>query len=91
MFPTGCACLKGGNVMFYLNALLTPVKKKPFRGKAQMERWNRFLVGGEGESRVGGNRENGPYIPLQTKVLSEAADLFTTLIRPQDKTKLESK
>lgn len=51
---------------------------------------NRFLVGGKGErGRVGRGRknpENGPYISLQTKGISEAADLFiTTLIWPQDK------
>lgn len=26
MFPIGCACLKEGNVAFYLDAMLTPVK-----------------------------------------------------------------
>lgn len=51
---------------------------------------NRFLVGGKGErggvGRERKNLENGPYISLQTKGISEAADLFiTTLIWPQDK------
>lgn len=51
---------------------------------------NQFLVGGKGErggvARERKNLENGPYISLQTKGISEAADLFiTTLIWPQDK------
>lgn len=92
MFPTGCACLKGGNVMFYLNAMLTPVKKNYLEEK---HRWGAGIDSwweGKEKGGVEGNLENGPYIPLHTKALSEAADLFaTTLIWPQDKTKLGSK
>lgn len=33
MFLTGCACLKGDNVVFYLNAMLTPVKENRLEEK----------------------------------------------------------
>lgn len=62
MFPTGYACLKEGNVMFYLNAMLTSVKKNYFKGKAQIGLWNRFLLGGKKKGWE--EPENGPYIPL---------------------------
>lgn len=40
----------------------------------------------DGRGRGIGGPENRPYIPLQTKGVSEAADLFTTgLIQLQDK------
>lgn len=36
VFLTRCACLKEGNVMFYINAMLTPVKKNHLEEK---HRW----------------------------------------------------
>ena len=36
VFLTGCPCLKEGNVMFYINAMLTPVKKNHLEEK---HRW----------------------------------------------------
>lgn len=88
MFPTGYACLKGGKVTFYSNAMLTPVKKHLEENTdgalISILGWRKRRKGQKG----GKNLENGPYSSLQTKGISEAADLFTAaLIWPQDKIK----
>lgn len=63
-FQHDVPALKGCDVVFYLNAMLTPVKKNHLEEKTQMGLWNGFLVGGEGE-RWRGGFENGSYVPLQ--------------------------
>lgn len=54
MFPTGCARLKGATVMFYLNAMFTPVKKNHLEEK---HRWGSGINSsweGKGERGGGG-------------------------------------
>lgn len=67
--------------------MLTPVKKSHL--EENTDGAPKSILGGreriKGQVEGGKNLENGPYISLQTKGVSEAADLFiTTLIWPQD-------
>lgn len=67
--------------------MLTPVKKSHL--EENTDGAPKSILGGreriKGQAEGGKNLENGPYISLQTKGVSEAADLFiTTLIWPQD-------
>lgn len=84
VFLTRCACLKEGNVMFYINAMLTPVKKNHLEEK---HRWGSGVDSWWKRKKEGWEEfQNEPYILLWTKDVSEAADLFTTaLIQSQDK------
>lgn len=80
--------LKRGQSHVLLKCNVNPCKEA-FRGK---HRWgsdiDSWLEEKEKGPEGGKNLENGPYSSLQTKGISEAADLFTAaLIWPQDKIK----
>lgn len=72
--------------MFYINAMLTPVKKNHLEEK---HRWGSGVDSWwERKKEEWEEFQNEPFILLWTKDVSEAADLFTTaLIQSQDNKK----
>ena len=67
VFLTGCACLKESNVTFYLNAMLTPVKKNHLEEKHRWGSGINYWWEGEKEG-MGRNLKMGLTFHYEPKV-----------------------